>query len=48
MTVPDLVALTGLSQHYCWQVRAGGKRLHPMHWQGVLDAANERAGESSQ
>ena len=32
LTVPELVTLTGLSRHYCWQVRAGKKRLHPMHW----------------
>jgi hypothetical protein len=36
MTVPELVHLTGLSRHYCWQVRAGKKRLHPMHWSAVI------------
>jgi hypothetical protein len=36
ITVPALVARTGLSQHYCWQVRAAKKRLHPMHWNAVL------------
>jgi hypothetical protein len=37
MTVPELVHLTGLSRHYCWQVRAGKKRLHPMHWTRVIE-----------
>ncbi len=37
MTVPELMRLTGLSEHYCWQVRARKKRLHPMHW-GILVA----------
>jgi hypothetical protein len=36
MTVAALVAATGLSQHYCWQVRSGRKRLHPLHWESVL------------
>jgi hypothetical protein len=36
MTVPELVHLTGLSRHYCWQVRVGKKRLHPMHWSAVI------------
>jgi hypothetical protein len=35
LTVPALMAKTGLSQHYCWQVRSGRKRLHPMHWDGI-------------
>ena len=38
MTVPALMSASGLSQHYCWQARAGRKRLHPMHWDGVLNA----------
>ena len=36
MTVPELVHVTDLSSHYCWQVRAGRKRLHQMHWEKVL------------
>ena len=36
MTVPELVSVTGLSKHFCWQVRAGKKRLHPMHWEAVM------------
>jgi hypothetical protein len=36
MTVPELVHVTGLSRHYCWQVRAGKKRLYPMHWNAVI------------
>jgi CRISPR-associated endonuclease Cas1 len=36
LTVPAIMAVTGLSQHYCWQVRTGRKRLHPMHWVAVL------------
>jgi hypothetical protein len=42
LTVPELVSLTGLSRHYCWQVRAGRKRLHPMHWAVVLDLERDR------
>jgi CRISPR-associated endonuclease Cas1 len=44
MTVPELVHLTGLSRHYCWQVRAGKKRLHPMHWSRVIDFNLRRVG----
>ena len=36
LTVPNLMAATGLSQHYCWQVRSERKRLHPMHWGRVV------------
>jgi hypothetical protein len=36
LTVPALMALTGLSQHCCWQVRSERKNLHPMHWDAVL------------
>lgn len=39
LSVPKLVAATGLSQSYCWRVRRGTKRLHPMHWGKVLAAA---------
>jgi hypothetical protein len=35
LTVPALVAKTGLSTHYCWQVRSGRKRMHPMNWAAV-------------
>ena len=46
MTVPELVHVTGLSLHYCWQVRMGKKRLHPMHWSGVIafGVARTRSG----
>jgi len=47
LTVPELVSLTGLSRHYCWQVRAGKKRLHPMHWHTVLDLAWDRGLSAS-
>ena len=43
LTVPELVSLTGLSSHYCWQVRAGRKRLHPMHWSLVIEFGHERS-----
>ncbi len=36
LTVPALMAITGLSQHRCWQVRTGRKRAHAMHWEGVV------------
>lgn len=42
MTVPELVRVTGLSTHYCWQVRAGKKRLHPMRWETIQDFAAKR------
>lgn len=35
LTVPALMAATSLTQHYCWQVRAGRERLHPMHCTAV-------------
>jgi hypothetical protein len=44
MTVPELVQVTGLSRHYCWQARAGRKRLHPMHWSAVIGFNVARAG----
>ncbi len=40
-TVPALMAATGLSQHHCWQVRTGRKRLHAMLWDGVMAIAVE-------
>jgi hypothetical protein len=40
LTVPALMAKTGLSQHYCWQVRSGRKRLHSMHWETVRGTAD--------
>lgn len=47
MTVPELVHVTGLSRHYCWQVREGKKRLHPMHWDAVLGLARGRGFSAS-
>jgi hypothetical protein len=44
MTVPELVHVTGLSRHYCWQVRAGKKRLHPMHWTPLIEFGGNRTG----
>ena len=41
MTVPQLMRLTGLSQHHLWSVREGHRRLHPRHWSKIL-AAGER------
>jgi hypothetical protein len=43
LTVPALMAKTGLSQHYCWQVRAGRKRLHPMHWDAIVTGRSRAA-----
>lgn len=43
MTVPELMDVTGLSQHFCWQVRAGKKRLHPMHWARIVGFAAARS-----
>jgi hypothetical protein len=42
MTVPELLQVTGLSRHYCWQVRSDRKRLHPMHWSRVIDFSRGR------
>lgn len=41
MTVPALVSATGLSKYYCWQVRAGARRLHARHWEAILAASQE-------
>jgi CRISPR-associated endonuclease Cas1 len=46
MTVPELVHVTGLSRHYCWQVRSGKKRLHPMHWSRVMDNSQGRSEDA--
>jgi hypothetical protein len=43
-TVPALMATTGLSQHYCWQVKAARKRLHPMHWDRIAEGRKEGRG----
>jgi hypothetical protein len=45
MTVPELVHVTGLS-HYCWLVREGKKRLHPMHWRRVIEFGIRRPIDS--
>ncbi len=39
MEVGELARQTGLTKHYCWQVRKGEKRLHPRHWRAVLDGS---------
>ena len=36
MTVLQLASATGLSTYYCWQIRAGRRRLHPRHWAVIL------------
>jgi CRISPR associated protein Cas1 len=41
LTIPDLMAVTKLSQSYCWRVRKGTKNLHPMHWDAVMRLAGE-------
>ncbi len=47
LTVPELIAVTRLSQSYCWRVRKGTKNLHAMHWEAVVALAGKRAGSSS-
>jgi hypothetical protein len=37
LTPSALARMTGLSTHHCWQVGTRKKRLHPMHWEKVLD-----------
>jgi hypothetical protein len=33
-----IVALTGLSEYYLWQVRKGEKRLHARFWETIASA----------
>jgi hypothetical protein len=40
--VPDLMAATGRSQHYCSLIRLGKKVPHPRHW-GALRGNAESA-----
>jgi RNA polymerase sigma factor (sigma-70 family) len=48
ITGPALMAATGLTQRYCWQVRAGRKLHHPMHWDAVLNpSSGGRLAESA-
>ena len=35
MSIRRLVALTGLSDYYLWQVREGEKRLHARFWERI-------------
>jgi uncharacterized Zn finger protein (UPF0148 family) len=41
VTVTQIVRATGLSQSYCWQVRAGRRVPHPMYW-GALASLPSR------
>jgi hypothetical protein len=43
LTAYDLARVTGLSSNHCWQVRTGGKKLHPMHWQKLVSFAMKRS-----
>ncbi len=45
MTVPQLMRLTGLSQHHLWSVREGHRRLHPRHWSKILSASERDVDE---
>ena len=38
MSIRRLVALTGLSEYYLWQVRKGEKRLHARFWDRIASA----------
>lgn len=38
LSVRQLVALTGLSDYYLWQVRKGEKRLHARFWERIASA----------
>jgi ribosomal protein L37E len=38
LSVRRLVALTGLSEYYLWQVRKGEKRLHARFWERIASA----------
>jgi CRISPR-associated endonuclease Cas1 len=37
--IAELVAATGLSEHYCSLIRLGKKTPHPRHWQALREAA---------
>jgi hypothetical protein len=38
MSIRRLVALTGLSDYYLWQVRKGEKRVHARFWDRIASA----------
>jgi hypothetical protein len=37
-SIPDLVAATGLSRHYCSMIRLGKRVPHPRHWPAFAQA----------
>ena len=39
VAIPDLVAATGLSEHYCSLIRLGKKTPHPRHWEALRAVA---------
>jgi hypothetical protein len=45
MPIAELVAATGLSEHYCSLIRLGKRVPHPRHWEGLGKiAAREASG----
>jgi hypothetical protein len=40
-SVPDLMAATGLSEHYCSLIRLGKRVPHPRHWQVFRPACSD-------
>jgi hypothetical protein len=38
-TIAELVAVTGLSEHYCSLIRLGKRVPHPPHWETFRAAA---------
>jgi hypothetical protein len=37
-SIGELVAATGLSEHYCSLIRLGKKIPHPRHWEAFVQA----------
>jgi hypothetical protein len=42
MPIAELMAATGLSEHYCSLIRLGKKTPHPRHWPAFMRAARSR------
>jgi hypothetical protein len=40
-SISELVAVTGLSEHYCSLIKLGKKVPHARHWDALREAARE-------
>jgi hypothetical protein len=45
--IAELVAATGLSEHYCSMIRLGKRVPHPRHWKGLRRATVD-SGETNE